>query len=87
LYACVRTTIEHDLPSEADYLRKFDQFKAGVQQIVDMPERTLNNLVGILRQNGGRLSKLALENEFAGLTADEVSRLEQLYRTSFDTAG
>jgi hypothetical protein len=87
LYACVRKTIEDDLPSEADYLRKFDQFRAGVQQIVDMPDRTLNNLVGFLRQNGGKLSKRALENEFAGLTADEVSRVEQLYRSSFDAGG
>ena len=31
--------------------------------------------------------KRALENEFAGLTADEVSGVEQLYRTSFDAAG
>ncbi|MEA2888601.1 MAG: hypothetical protein QOD11_2961, partial [Bradyrhizobium sp.] len=87
LYACVRKTIEDDLPNEADYLRKFDRFKGGVQQIVDMPDRTFNNLVGFLRQNGGKLSKRALENEFAGLTVDEVSRMERLYRTSFDAAG
>jgi hypothetical protein len=87
LYACVRKTIEDDLPNEADYLRRFDQFKAGVQQIVDMPDRTLNNLVGFLRQNGGKLSKRALENEFAELTPDEVSDVEQLYGTAFDAAG
>ena len=83
LYDCVRKTIEDDLPNEADYLRRFDEFRAGVQQVADMPDRTINNLVGFLRQNDGKLSKRALENEFAGLTADEVSRVEQLYRTSF----
>lgn len=83
LYACVRKTIDEDLPNETNFLRSFDQFRAGVQNMIDMPERTLNNLLGFLRQNGGRLSKRALANEFAELTPDEVSQIEGLYITSF----
>jgi hypothetical protein len=51
--------------------------------MLDMPERTLNNLFGFLRQNGGRLSKRARENEFAMLTPDEVDKIEELYSASF----
>jgi hypothetical protein len=30
LYACVRKTIDEDLPDEAGFLRKFDRFRAGI---------------------------------------------------------
>jgi hypothetical protein len=83
LYACVRKTIDDDLPNEALFLKNFDRFRAGVENMFDMPEHMLNNLFGFLRQNGGRLSKRARENEFARLTEDEVSKIEQLYRASF----
>jgi hypothetical protein len=87
LYACVRKTIDEDLPNEAQYLKNFDQFRAGIENLIDMPERTLNNLFGFLRQNDGRLSRRARESEFADLTADEVLRVEELYSASFGTAG
>jgi Fic family protein len=83
LYACVRQTIEQDLPNETRYLQNFDTFRAGIENLVDMPERTLNNLLGFLRQNGGQLSRRARESEFAELTADEVARIEELYRDTF----
>ena len=83
LYSCVRQTIEQDLPDETRFLQRFDRFRAGVEAIVDMPERTLDNLFGFLRQNGGRLSKRARENEFAELTPQEVTRIEGLYAEAF----
>jgi hypothetical protein len=86
LYACVRQTIEHDLPNETRFLQNFDRFRSGIENMFDMPERTLNNLFGFLRQNEGRLSTRARENEFADLTADEVSKVEELYKASFGTA-
>jgi Fic family protein len=87
LYECVRQTIEQDLPNETNFLRNFDTFRAGIENMIDMPERTLNNLFGFLRQNQGRLSKRARENEFAQLTSEEVEQIEQLYRDSFPDAG
>jgi hypothetical protein len=86
LYACVRQTIEDDLPNEARFLTTFDQFRAGIENMIDMPERTLNTLFGFLRQNGGRLSKRARDNEFAKLTPDEISRIEELYGALFGEA-
>ena len=83
LYACVRQTIERDLPAEIKFLENFDRFRALVESIVDMPERTLDNLFGFLRHNDGRLSKRARENEFAALTDDETRRIEQSYDELF----
>lgn len=87
LYACVCQTIEQDLPNETRFLQNFDRFRSGIENMFDMPERTLNNLFGFLRQNEGRLSRRARENEFAELTADEVSRVEELYSATFGAAG
>ena len=45
-----------------------------------MPERTINLLAQLLRQNNGRLSKRACAREFKRLSSDEVERVEELYR-------
>jgi hypothetical protein len=87
LYKCVRQTIERDLPNETNFLRNFDQFRASIENMIDMPDRTLNNLFGFLQQNQGRLSKRARENEFAELTQYEVSKIEQFYADSFGQSG
>jgi hypothetical protein len=83
LYSCVRQTIENDLPNQTKFLESFDRFRAGVEAMVDMPERTLDNLLGFLRQNGGRLSTRAREHEFAKLTEEEVRTIERLYAEAF----
>ena len=83
LYACVRQTIERDLPDETKFLENYDRFRALIKSIVDMPDRTLDNLFGFLRQNRGRLSKRAREGEFAALTDDETRRIEQAYGNLF----
>jgi Fic family protein len=83
LYECVRQTIEQDLPNETNFLRNFDRFRAGIENMIDMPERTLNNLFGFLRQNQGKLSNRPKENEFSQLNPHEVEQIEQLYLTSF----
>ncbi|WP_247342206.1 MULTISPECIES: hypothetical protein [unclassified Bradyrhizobium] len=76
----MQRTIEQDLPKEIRFLRSFDTFRAGVENMIDMPERTLNNLFGFLQQNEGRLSKRARDNEFSQLTPDEVTKIEELYQ-------
>lgn len=83
LYACVRKTIEEDLPDETAFLRKYDRFRAGVTALVDMPDAKIDLLFRFLQQVAGRLSKRASEQEFAALTDDEARRIEELYREIF----
>jgi hypothetical protein len=83
LYSCVRKTIEEDLPHETDFLRRYDQFRARIEEIVDMPDLKSDLLFQFLRQNSGKLSKRARENEFAQLTDAEVTTAEQAYATAF----
>lgn len=83
LYSCVRKTIEVDLPRETEFLARYDRFRARIETLVDMPERTLDLLFRFLRQNNGRLSRRAREQEFASLTEAEASATEEAYREIF----
>lgn len=83
LYDCVRQTIEHDLPYETDFLRRYDKFRSGIEALIDMPERMIDLLFRFLRQNGGTFSKRARENEFAALTDDEATLMETIYAEAF----
>jgi hypothetical protein len=79
LYGCVRKTIEEDLPYETEFLRRYDRFRAGVETIVDMPNRTIDLLFHFLNQNSGTLSRRAREREFVKLTDDETTQIEKIY--------
>lgn len=83
LYACVRKTIDEDLPREADFLRRYDRFRGETERVVDMPERTIDLLFRFLRQNHGSLSKRARENEFSALSDSEVTRIEDVFQDLF----
>ncbi len=83
LYACVEQTIADDLPREVRFLAAFDRFTAGIKQLVDMPDRTIELLRAFLEQNEGRLSQRARHVEFARLSDDEATLIESLYRNCF----
>ena len=85
LFECVRTTIEEDLPNEADFLRSYDRFTERLQSVADMPDRTANLLFRFLHQNGGRLSNRARKGEFRKLTEEEAEWIERLYEEAFGT--
>ena len=44
-------------PHDHHPANNFDRFRNGIENMIDMPERTLNKLFGFLRQDQGRLSK------------------------------
>lgn len=79
LYQCVETTVVQDLPREIGFLEAYDHFVERVQQIVDMPSRTLGLLHGFLYQNSGKLSRRVREKEFRALTDEEAVRIEALF--------
>lgn len=83
LYACVRKTIEEDLPNEADFLRRYDQFRQYITSFIDMPDRTIDLLFRFVHQSEGRLSKRARAYEFDALNDEEVQRIEHIYQEVF----
>jgi len=86
LYHCVRKTIEEDLPREIDFLGRYDRFRTGVEDIADMPDRTIDLLFRFLHQRGGKLSRRAREREFSKLKDAEVKALEEAYTEIFQGA-
>jgi hypothetical protein len=86
LYGCVRHTIEHDLPEETAFLRRYDSFRQQIESFIEMPERVIDLLFRFLNQNGGQLSQRAREKEFSALTEEEARRIEAIYRETFNPA-
>lgn len=84
-YECVHETITKALPDEVKYLQRYDEMKAFVNNYIDMPDRTADLLIRFLHQNDGKLSKRALDNEFAALTDDEVQVFESKFTEVFQT--
>ena len=79
LSASVLETVRNTLPREIEYLRRYDQTKARIQNFLEMPDHRFDLMLGFLRQNAGRFSRRAREREFAALTDDEVSEIESIY--------
>lgn len=84
LYACVRRTVEEDLPREIDYLRRHDDAIRRIMDAVEMPDRMAENLVMYIRQNKGVLSKKRREGEFHQLRDDEAALIEGIVRDAFE---
>jgi hypothetical protein len=83
LYACVRRTVEDDLPREIDYLRRHDEAIHRIMEAVEMPDRIAENLVMFIRQNNGALSRNRREGEFSQLRDEEVHLAERIVGDAF----
>ena len=84
LYACVRRTVEHDLPREIDYIRRHDEAMTRIMDMIEMPDRLAQNLILFIRQNNGTLSKRKREKDFSALTNEEVQCLESIIQDIFE---
>ncbi len=73
----IRETIESELPAELRYLASYDEVRAKMRDIVELPDRIADLFVKLCRQNGGNLSKKkrGLE-EFVLLTDREIAAME-----------
>lgn len=83
LYSCVKETIEDTIPTEVDYLEKYDLMKDYLDNYFEMPDKTVALLIRFLEQGNGQLSERAKNKEFQELTADEVLRIQEKYQDIF----
>jgi len=83
LYECVQRTVDHDLPREIDYLRCNDLALQQIMNTIEMPDRLAQNLIAVIRDNKGKLSKRRRQNAFAKLTDDEVIAVEGIVGEAF----
>jgi hypothetical protein len=85
LYACVRHTVEKDLPREIDHLHRHDLAIRRIMHAAEMPDRVAENLVMLIRQNNGTTSKKRREGEFRNLRDDEVTLIKGIVIDEFAT--
>jgi len=83
LYKCVKETIENSIPEEIDYLNKYEEFKAYLDNAFEMPDDLVALLVHFLEQNNGLLSNRAKKKEFEALQENEVKEIEKTYNLIF----
>lgn len=84
LYGCVAHTVDHDLPNEIDLLRRRDEAQRRIAEVVEMPDRLVQNLINMIRNNDGTLPRKRHEKQFDALTADELARIEAICADCFD---
>lgn len=78
----VEQTINTELVSEILYIRNYDQAKASIREVVDIPNVRLDLLIKLLYQNKGMLSK-SKRPDFKELTDNELLRIEAAFQTAF----
>ena len=85
LFDCVAYTLEKTIPQEVAYLQRYDALKAWLDERLrfQMPDKLVAVLIRFLEQHQGVLSKRAREKEFAQLTPEEVSQVQQQYALHF----
>lgn len=83
LYACVEDTIKQIIPKELDYLQKYDQMTKYINTYLSLPDTKVDLLIKLLNQNNGRLSNNKREKEFDNITDEEVSSIEESFRSIF----
>jgi hypothetical protein len=81
----IRETIETELPAELRYLASYDEIRAKMRDIVELPDRIADLFVKLCRQNGGSLSKKKRNlEEFTPLTDREIEALEAVVREGLE---
>jgi len=83
LYACVERAVDKDLPGEIDFLRRNDEAKRRVMDIIEMPDQMVENLIRFIRLNEGKLGRKRREAEFEPLTDQEVRDIEAIVEDAF----
>ena len=83
LYDCILQTIESDLPREIDYLKRHDLAVKRIINAFEMPGRTAEDIIMLIRRNGGVLPRKRRKKEFERLTESEVATLEAIVAEGF----
>lgn len=79
----IQATIKEDLSEELYFLERYDELKKALQNLIDMPDRRLNELIVFLHQNKGIFPKRRKKN-YEEITEAEFAKMEQIYQEIFN---
>lgn len=77
-FGWLQRAIEEELVREIDFLRRFDELRARMREIVDMPDRKEQLFVKVVLDNKGKLAKRKREL-FAELDDATITALEAVF--------
>ncbi len=84
LFSFIENTINTKYLEELDFIKRFNDAKLAVEQIIDgLPQRDARLFVKTCKENGFKLSKGKREKFFAQLTDREINRMETAVREAF----
>lgn len=83
LFRFVGQTIETELSSEFDFLTRYDQARQRLQDIVDMPDHSIDLFIRLCVANQGRLTGGKRQRFFGKLTDEEIAAMETCVREAF----
>ena len=83
-YLCsvIETAVFHDLPDELNFLQNYDEAKALMKQLVDMPDRLIDLFIRFTHQNQGIFPKRR-RSTFQILKDNEIEALQSIYKDVF----
>lgn len=78
----IQATIQQDLSEELFFLERYDELKRKLQNLIDMPDRKLNDVIAFVHQNKGVFPKRR-KKHFEEITEEEFIGIEQIYNKIF----
>jgi hypothetical protein len=82
----VNNIIAEDIFQEMDFLQKYDETKSAIQNIVDLPDRQIDQLIRLIHDNRSTLSKRRRDT-FEKLTDVEIQKIEKTFQDMFEMPG
>jgi hypothetical protein len=79
----IKGTIEEDIYWEMEFLVNYDEVKAAIRNIVDMPDKKIDLIIKIVHQNKGTFPNRR-RNQFEELSDDEISKMQTAFREIFN---
>jgi hypothetical protein len=78
-FGWLERAIEEDLVAELDFLRRFDEVRARMRELVEMPDKKEQLFIRLCLANGGRLAARK-RDRFSELDDPTIARLESIVR-------
>lgn len=75
LFQCIHEAIHKELETEIRFLLSYDKTKREIQNIVDLPDRKIDLIIKLVRQNRGHLSRKIQQDHFSQLSAEEIAKI------------
>jgi hypothetical protein len=83
LARAIQSTVNNDVPAELLFLQCYDELKADIQKIVDMPDKKVDLMIILLHQNKGKLATKKYKF-FKELESEEIEKMEKAYQSVFE---